>query len=101
MGISSEFRAFLQKYQVLGLAIAFVIGAASTKLISATVNDLIMPVVAVLVPNGDWRAATWNAGPVKFLVGDFLGNVIDFLIVAIVIFLLVKYTMRQDATAKR
>lgn len=57
MGFTDEFRAFLHKYQVLGLAVAFIIGAASTKLVSAVVNDLVMPIVSVLIPGGDWRTA--------------------------------------------
>ncbi len=101
MGFIDEFRAFLEKYQVLGLAVAFIIGAASTKLVSAVVNDLIMPIVSVLIPGGDWRTATLTVGPAKFLIGDFFAALIDFLIVAAVIFLMVKYVMREDATAKR
>lgn len=101
MGFSSEFKEFLKKYQVMGLAVAFIIGVASTKLVSALVNDLLMPIVAVLVPGGDWRAATMQVGPVKFLVGDFVGNLIDFLIVLAVIFMIVKYMMKEDATSKR
>lgn len=98
---AAEFREFLKKYQVLALAVAFVIGVAATKLVTAMVNDLVMPIVAVLVPGGDWRAATMQVGPVKFLIGDFFGALIDFLIVAAVIFLIVKYVMREDASAKR
>ncbi len=98
---AQEFKDFLKKYQVLGLAVAFVIGAASTKLISAIVNDLIMPIVAVVVPGGAWRTATLEIGPVKFLVGDLVGNLIDFFIVALVIFMIVKFIMKEDATQKR
>lgn len=101
MGMASEFSEFLKKYQVLGLAVAFIIGAAATKLVTALVNDLVMPVIAVLVPGGDWRAATLNLGPVKFAVGDFAGAVIDFLIIALVVFTIVKMIMKEDATAKR
>ncbi len=101
MGFSSDFKEFLKKYQVLGLAVAFIIGVASTKLVTALVNDIVMPIVAVLVPGGDWRSATTQVGPVKFLIGDFIGNLIDFLIVLAVIFMIVKYMMREDATAKR
>ena len=92
---------FLKKYQVIGLAVAFIIGAASTKLVTALVNDIVMPIVSVLVPGGDWRAATLDVGPVKFLVGDFVGALIDFFIIAAVVFTIVKFLMKEDATAKR
>lgn len=100
-GFLNEFKEFLKKYQVLGLAVAFIIGAAATKLVTAIVNDLIMPIVGVLAPNGDWRTAVFQVGPVKFMIGDFIGAVLDFLIVAFVIFLIVKFIMKEDATVKR
>ncbi|MDD1686878.1 MscL family protein [Methanoregula sp.] len=99
-GFSKEFMDFLQKYQVIGLAVAFVIGTAATKLVNSTVSDIIMPIIAVVVPGGNWRAAELDIGPLKFLVGDYLGAIIDFVIIALVIFLLVKYIMKGDTTKK-
>ncbi|VVC02860.1 Large-conductance mechanosensitive channel [Candidatus Burarchaeum australiense] len=99
--MASEFMDFLKKYQVLGLAVAFIIGAASTKLVTSLVTDIIMPIVGVLAPGGDWRTATLQLGPVKFLIGDFVGALIDFAIIALVVFAIVKVIMREDATAKR
>lgn len=101
MKVIHEFLEFLKKYQVIGLAVAFIIGAASTKLVTALVNDIVMPIVSVLVPGGDWRAATLDVGPIKFLVGDFVGALIDFFIIAAVVFMIVKFLMKEDATAKR
>lgn len=101
MGFVGEFMEFLKKYQVLGLAVAFIIGAASTKLVTALVNDVIMPVVAVLIPNGDWRSSMLQLGPVKLLIGDFVGAVIDFLIIALVVFLIVRFMMRGEAAKKK
>jgi len=99
--IVSEFLEFLKKYQVIGLAVAFIIGAASTKLVTATVNDLVMPIVGALVPGGDWRKSVLQLGPVNFLVGDFAGAVIDFLIIAFVVFTIVKWIMKEDTSQKR
>lgn len=99
-GFVNEFVEFLKKYQVIGLAVAFIIGAAATKLVTATVNDLIMPIIAIVVPGGDWRASVIPVGPAKFLVGDFVGNVIDFVIIALVIFLIVKMIMKGDTSQK-
>ncbi|NLD56801.1 MAG: MscL family protein [Methanomicrobiales archaeon] len=99
-GFIQEFFEFLQKYQVIGLAVAFIIGAAATKLVTATVNDIIMPVIAVVIPGGDWRTMVLDIGPIKFMVGDFVGNVIDFVIIALVIFLIVKFIMKGDTSKK-
>lgn len=99
-GFSKEFMDFLQKYQVIGLAVAVVIGTAATKLVNSTVADIIMPIIAVVVPGGDWRAAELDIGPLKFLIGDYVGAIIDFVIVAMVIFILVKYIMKGDTSKK-
>ncbi|VVB67553.1 Large-conductance mechanosensitive channel [Candidatus Norongarragalina meridionalis] len=101
MTFVSEFKEFLKKYQVLGLVVAFIIGAAATKLVTALVNDIVMPIVGALVPGGDWRVSTLDIGPVKFMVGDFVGAIIDFLIIALVVYLIVKMVMKEDATQKR
>jgi len=90
-----EFMEFLKKYGVIGLAVAFVMGAAVTKLVSTLVADLIMPIIGAVIPGGDWRAATLNIGSVKFLIGDFIGALIDFVIIALVIFLLVKNIVKE------
>ncbi|MDD4137678.1 MAG: MscL family protein [Methanoregula sp.] len=99
-GFSKEFMDFLNKYQVIGLAVAFVIGTAATKLVNSTVSDIIMPIIAVVVPGGNWREAELVIGPLKFLVGDYVGAIIDFVIIALVIFILVKYIMKGDTTKK-
>jgi large conductance mechanosensitive channel len=100
-GLIGEFMAFLMKYQVIGLAVAFIIGAAATKMVTATVNDIIMPIIGAIIPGGSWRTAVINAGPIAFLVGDFVGAVIDFIIIALVVFLIVRFMMKEDATQKR
>jgi len=96
MGIGDEFMAFLKKHQVVGLAVAFIMGGAATKLVTAIVTDLIMPVIGVLIPGGDWRLATVSIGPAKFMVGDFAGALIDFAIVALVIFTIVKFAIKEE-----
>ncbi|MEK6954475.1 MAG: large conductance mechanosensitive channel protein MscL [Candidatus Micrarchaeota archaeon] len=108
MRFTGEFKEFLKKYQVLGLAVAFIIGAAAGKLVTALVADFIMPLVSIVTPGGDWR--TWEIVLAKaadgtvtnsFKYGDFLGVLIDFLVVAFVVFMIVKMIMKEDATSKR
>jgi len=94
-----DFRAFLLKENVLALAIAVVLGAALGKVVTALVDDFIMPIVAVAVPGGSWRTMTIDAGPVRFLVGDFLGHLINFLIVGFVVWRISKAFMKPAATA--
>ncbi len=97
MGHVEEFVSFLNKHKVIGLAVAFIIGTAAAKLVTAIVNDLLMPIIAVLTPGGDWRTMVLDVGPVKLLVGDFAGSLIDFLIVAVVVYLMVRLVAKDDA----
>jgi large conductance mechanosensitive channel len=99
-GFQDEFMEFLKKYQVIGLAVAFVIGSAATKLVTAVVQDLIMPIIGVVTPQGNWQAAILQIGPIKFAAGDLVSNVIDFVIIALSVFVIVKYIMREDTTKK-
>jgi len=89
-GLWAEFLDFISKYKVMGLAVAFIMGIYLGELVKALVDDLIMPVIQ-LVPGMDkWDLI--SVGP--FLIGHFIGALITFLIVAFVIFLLVKITKR-------
>ena len=96
-----EFKQFLVKENVLALAIAVVIGAAMGKLVTALVNDFIMPIVATVTPAGNWRSYTVDVGPVSFLVGDFIGALIDFIIVAFVVWRISKAFMRPAPAAEK
>ncbi|HXF59509.1 MAG TPA: MscL family protein [Candidatus Saccharimonadales bacterium] len=90
-----EFKAFLLKHGVIALAVAVVIGGAVQKLVAALVADLIMPIIGAMTPSGDWRTATISIGAVKFGVGDFLGAMLDFLIIALVVFIIVKMLVKE------
>ncbi|BDG07553.1 large conductance mechanosensitive channel protein MscL [Anaeromyxobacter paludicola] len=91
--LAGEFKAFLLKQNALALAVGVVIGGAFGKIVSGVVDDLIMPIVGLLVPSGDWRTA--KVGP--FLLGDFAGRCVDFVIVAWVVFLIVKALIHEKA----
>ncbi len=96
-----EFKQFMVKENVLALAIAVVIGAAMGKLVTALVNDFIMPVVSAVTPSGNWRSYTLDVGPVSFLIGDFIGALIDFMIVAFVVWRISKALIRPAPAAER
>ena len=86
-----EFVEFLEKFSVIGLAIAFVIGQAASKLISAFVNDIITPLVGLLTPNvGDLNKVQFTVGNSTFSYGDLISNVINFSIIAVIVFLAYK-----------
>ncbi|MEO7367801.1 MAG: large conductance mechanosensitive channel protein MscL [Gemmatimonadaceae bacterium] len=81
----SEFKAFLVKENVIALAIAVVIGAALGKVVTGVVDDFIMPIIGAVTPSGSWQTATFDVGSVKFGVGNFASVLINFLIIAFVV----------------
>lgn len=93
-----EFKAFLQKYNVMALAIAFILGAAIGKVVTALVTDLIMPLIGLVMPAVDWKQWFLTVGSQKFMVGDFIGAVIDFIIIAFVVFMLGKALVKPAPT---
>jgi len=95
MSIKEEFKAFIMKGNVVDLAIAVVIGGAFGKIITAFVEGLVMPMVSYVLPKGDWQ--TFMLG--KFGVGKVLGATVDFLIIALVIFLVLVKGL--DALARK
>ncbi len=89
-GFLNEFKAFIAEYKILGLAVAFILGIYSGKLIEALVGNLIMPIVSIVIPDISWNEIA--IGP--FLVGAFIGQLLTFIIVAFVIFVIVKVAKR-------
>lgn len=81
----NEFKAFLLKENVIALAIAVVIGAALGKVVTGVVDDFIMPIVGAAAPGGTWQTATFDVGSIKFGVGNFVSVLINFLIIALVV----------------
>jgi len=90
-GLSAEFKAFLSDYKVLGLAVAFILGVYLGALVQALVKDLILPVIGIPLSSvGNLATYTFSFDKQTFSIGDFLIAVITFIIVAFVIFLIVK-----------
>ena len=96
-GVWAEFLDFIGKAGVLGLAVGFIMGSYIGKVVSALVSDIIMPIPGAFVGSGDWRKATLQlpiGSGMNFAVGDFVGVLVDFTIVSIVIFFIAKYAKR-------
>lgn len=96
----AEFRGFLTKTNALALAVGVIIGAAVGNVVSALAADILMPVIGLFLPGGNWREArivlrtttdaTGKVTESAVLYGHFIGTVLDFLIIALVVFLIVK-----------
>jgi len=90
-GFVNEFKDFLSKYKVFGLAVAFIVALYVGTLVQALVKDLLLPAITLLIP-GMENLSTLTLGP--FGVGDFLVALITFLIVALIVFVVVKVAKR-------
>ncbi len=89
-GVLQEFRTFLSQYKVLGLAVAFILGVYLGALVKALVTDLILPIISFALPGENIN--TYMVGP--FGIGDFANSLLTFIVVAFVIFLIVKVAKR-------
>ena len=86
MGLVSEFKEFISKGNVLDLAVGVIIGAAFGKIVASLTDDIIMPIVGLVVGKPDFSAIM--VGPMK--VGNFLNAILGFIILAFIIFMIVK-----------
>jgi large conductance mechanosensitive channel len=100
MSMVSDFKSFLVKQNALALAVGVVIGGAIGKVVSGIVDDVIMPIVGLLLPGGEWRTAQVVLGGTNAIkYGDLVGRLVDFVIVAIVIFVIVKALIKEAPAA--
>ena len=86
----NEFKAFISKGNVLDLAVGIIIGAAFTAIVTSLVDDLVNPLIGMIVGGIDFSSWGFSIGDAKFAIGSFINAVIKFLIVAWVVFLIVK-----------
>ncbi len=99
MGWMKEFKDFLKTYNVLGFAIAFIMGAAVVALVQSLVKDIVMPVITPFIPGGGWQTATLTLGKVVLGWGSFLGALINFIIIAFVVFFMMKLLLGKKKKA--
>lgn len=96
-----EFAKFLKEFNVVSLAVGFIMGTASTSLINSLVKDVLMPIAAPLMSVESWREAVLHIGPITIAYGSFIGELINFLILALIIFIVVKKLLKMEAKAKK
>ena len=91
----NEFKAFIMKGNVLDLAVGIIIGAAFTAIVTSLVDDLVQPLIGMIVGGIDFSSWGFSIGDAKFAIGNFITAIIKFLIVAWVVFLIVKAVNRM------
>jgi large conductance mechanosensitive channel len=99
--LAQEFKEFLKEYKIVGLAIAFIMGVASTTLIQSFVNNLIMPILTPFIPGGAWQTATFSVWAIVIGWGALLGAIINFIIIAFVVFFIAKFLLKEEKVTKK
>jgi len=97
----TEFIEFLKEYNVIALAIAFIMGVAATTLIKSLVDSIIMPIITPFIPGGIWKTAQLTIGPIVLSWGAFLGELINFAIIGLVVFIIAKKMMKDKKVTKK
>ncbi len=85
-----EFKDFVMRGNVLDLAVAVIIGGAFGKIIGSLITDIIMPLIGLIIGGIDFSGLSFTVGNATVTYGNFINNVVNFLVIALVIFLLVK-----------
>ncbi len=106
-GFFAEFKKFILRGNVIDLAVGVIIGAAFQAIVNSLVNDIIMPLIGIILGKIDFSSLVAEIGDAKITYGNFISAIINFLIMAFVIFLLVrainkvseKFEKKEEAAA--
>ncbi|HMT21229.1 MAG TPA: large-conductance mechanosensitive channel protein MscL [Promineifilum sp.] len=91
-----EFRDFITRGNVIDLAVAVILGAAFTAIVNSLVNDIIMPVIGALLGGVDFTSLAIPVGDASITYGNFIQAIINFLLIALVLFLIIRSLNRMN-----
>ena len=96
-----EFKEFISKGNVVDLAVGVIIGGAFGKIVTSLVNDILMPIIGIVLGGVDFSNLTLTVGSAKIAYGMFIQNIIDFLIIAFCVFIFVKAVNKLSNLTKK
>ncbi len=91
-----EFGKFLKEFNVVSLAVGFVMGTAGTARFGSLVKDVLMPIAEPFMLAESWREAVLHIGPVNIAIGSFVAELINFVILALIIFFIAKKIIKIE-----
>ena len=97
----SEFKEFIMKGNVLDMAVGVIIGGAFGSIVSSLVDDVLGPIIGLIVGGVDFSKLSFGLGDAQIMIGNFIQAIINFLIVALVIFAIVKAANKARDLAKK
>lgn len=95
--ILKEFREFISRGNVVDLAVGVIVGGAFSKIVTSLVNDILMPIIGIIIGGHDFSSLSITVKDANILYGSFIQNIIDFLIVAFCIFIFVRFINKLSA----
>ena len=96
-----EFKTFISRGNALDMAVGIIIGAAFTAIVTSLVDDLVNPLIGLFVGGVDFSAISFGLGDAQFMIGNFVNAVIKFLIIAFVVFMLVRSVNQLASLGKK
>ncbi|MCR5716384.1 MAG: large-conductance mechanosensitive channel protein MscL [Lachnospiraceae bacterium] len=100
-GFFGEFREFIQKGNVMDMAVGVIIGAAFKAIVDSLVNDILMPIIGIFVGADSFTSLSVTVGNAVVTYGNFISAIINFLIMAFVMFLIVKGMNKMKDAVKK
>lgn len=95
MPMIREFVVFLRKYGVLGLIVAVLMGDQINNIEKALIDDVLMQLISPILPTGEWQSAVLQVGRARLKIGHLLEAILHFFFVALTVFLVLKYALRE------
>ncbi len=99
--IISEFRTFIERGNVVDLAVGVVMGSAFSKIVTSVVDDLLMPIIGIIIGGHDFSNLSINVGSAEIKYGSLINNIINFFIISFCIFILVKFINKLTSINKK
>ena len=99
--IISEFRTFIERGTVVDLAVGVVMGSAFSKIVTSVVDDLLMPIIGIIIGGHDFSNLSINVGSAVIKYGSLINNIINFFIISFCIFILVKFINKLTSINKK
>ena len=99
--IISEFKTFIERGNVIDLAVGVVVGSAFSGIVNSIVNDILMPFIGIILGGLDFSNLSFKIGESVILFGSFINNVINFFIIAFCIFLIVKFINKLTSLKRK
>ncbi len=96
-----EFGEFIARGNVMDMAVGIIIGAAFTAIVTSLVDDLVNPLLGLVIGGVDFSAISFGLGEAQFMLGNFINAVIKFVMIAFVVFMLVRTVNRVHKAAQR